>query len=887
MTSSWSAAENGGGRRGPMRRGTDDSAAWEEAEGEGADGEWHEGMVKSFDDAKGFGFVKSSTVYETYGCDAFLHYKQVGDSRVGDSVRFVTRLNAKGQPQAYNLTVSAAAAAGTPAQMTSPGLSWAAPPTQAIPAIGGGSSSTRTSPPGAWVGGGAPGDLDASPSAVRTRPAVATGGSSLGSITAPSSLPYEGVVEHYDEEKGFGFIRNAELQEQYGVSVFFHRSKLHNAAKGDRVYFSLNLIRGKPAAAEIRRKEAPLPFTGSLAKCTIDAWLAPDRKPELEQQGYDGQIKSFDEVKGYGFIVCPELSQAYGSDVFVHQSQLKGFSAGDRVKFNIRLSHQGKPQAHDLRSAPRRASDLGLLGGPLPAALVAPQESSPTAGGSVLAYAPPSTQDATCGAHVTGSSAAASAAAGSNGAAGADDDEEFTGRVKTFDWRKGCGYIHCPEAFNIYRHDVFVHQRQLGDCIVGDTVRFSVRIGKKSLPQATRLIKCPVNDVQDDEYENVDEAESQLVHQGVIKMVNVEKGFGFIQCSTLRDIYNSDIFVDAKNLDGFEKGDNVAFCVRVTKRGKPQAVRLRPGEGDDDEAESETKVLIGTIKSFDKLQGYGFVSCPEINESHARDAFLHESQIKGFKPGDHVAFSMRLNDQGNPQAYNLHDAPASVGWLAIESDVVKKMDEDEEYEGVIKSFSVAHGYGFVGCQKLFDMYERDVFIQQSEYTGLGIGDTIAFTAKVRKGMPKVTAVVRHVSSLPAGGPRGVDVQRNLGDLTTLDQPVLDRRFLRACQSAKAESVGDVKQLLEAKADPSARDVTDQLGLMVCALNVRHGERKCRILMEHRADPGAMANENKTVVEWARERINPRFALFLEALRKGEDTDCFEVILDRQPGGDEL
>lgn len=60
-----------------------------------------------------------------------------------------------------------------------------------------------------------------------------------------------------------------------------------------------------------------------------------------------GEVKWFDEEKGFGFI-CQED----GSDVFVHYSQIlqegyKSLVAGDRVKYEVVENEKG-PQAHKV-----------------------------------------------------------------------------------------------------------------------------------------------------------------------------------------------------------------------------------------------------------------------------------------------------------------------------------------------------------------------------------------------------------------------------------------------------------------------------------------------------------------------------------------------------------
>jgi len=77
------------------------------------------------------------------------------------------------------------------------------------------------------------------------------------------------------------------------------------------------------------------------------------------------------------------------------------------------------------------------------------------------------------------------------------------------------------------------------------------------------------------------------------------------------------------------------------------------------------------------------------------------------------------------------------------------------------------------------------------------------------------------------------------------------------------------ELLAAGADPNARDVTGHLPLMISALNEGNSEKKCRLLIEKRADVNAMCNSSGTVLQWARERISGKFVFFLKGLQQGE------------------
>lgn len=66
---------------------------------------------------------------------------------------------------------------------------------------------------------------------------------------------------------------------------------------------------------------------------------------------FEGNIKSFNAEKGFGFIDCPEARTKYGRDVFVHKAMMKQghLEVGDEVSFTINTDNKdGMPQAAEL-----------------------------------------------------------------------------------------------------------------------------------------------------------------------------------------------------------------------------------------------------------------------------------------------------------------------------------------------------------------------------------------------------------------------------------------------------------------------------------------------------------------------------------------------------------
>jgi cold shock CspA family protein len=148
----------------------------------------------------------------------------------------------------------------------------------------------------------------------------------------------QGLVKGYNMAGGFGFIRCTKTWEIFGCDVFLHKFEAEAAgatASGACVTFGLRLGKeGKPQAVAV-------------------AMVAPAGAQKNAPNGrvYSGMIKSFNQEKGFGFISCEALQDAFGRDAFLHVNQKGDFFTGDRVNFQIDIDAKGFPKARDLTEA--------------------------------------------------------------------------------------------------------------------------------------------------------------------------------------------------------------------------------------------------------------------------------------------------------------------------------------------------------------------------------------------------------------------------------------------------------------------------------------------------------------------------------------------------------
>jgi cold shock CspA family protein len=208
-----------------------------------------------------------------------------------------------------------------------------------------------------------------------------------------------------------------------------------------------------------------------------------------------------------------------------------------------------------------------------------------------------------------------------------------TGKIKRMD-PKGFGFIECKELAEVFGGDVFLNSAQANGLSAGQEVSFAVMLSKDNKPQAYDVTSA----------------------SGGKGSWQAGKGAGKGSSDGEED-WGAMMGMMASMMEGFGEGggggwkgdgkgkDDKGFG----KKGKP----FTPAPGKPDEAETVGDFQ-GTIKSFNEHKGYGFISCPDLQEAGCpNDVFLHHQQLAGFSVHDTVQFTVYMNSKGQPQAKDL------------------------------------------------------------------------------------------------------------------------------------------------------------------------------------------------------------------------------------------
>lgn len=179
---------------------------------------------------------------------------------------------------------------------------------------------------------------------------------------------------------------------------------------------------------------------------------------------------------------------------------------------------------------------------------------------------------------------------------------------------------------------------------------------------------------------------------GVIKPYT-SPGGAFIGCQELRAVFNADVWVTKSQMGMFSPGSEVSFAVLLSKDMKPQAFDLQPA---------------GYIPASQKGSRGGFV----------------DQSGGGGKGGEPAAKRVKGGSY-----------EGGGGGGGARPDVQQVLGR---FQGVVKSFNAAGGFGFILCDSLKAAgYPNDVYLHHSQIGSFQPGSPVSFTAYLnKKGQPQ-------------------------------------------------------------------------------------------------------------------------------------------------------
>jgi len=330
------------------------------------------GVVKSFNEPKGFGFIDCAETFAIFGHDIFVHKSEytAAGLQVGSYCSFKVHLNNQRQPQANSVQVLSEA--GEPTALLHLARGWRRPNV--------GLESTRT--PAAFRRATAPEvrKPPASAGALGEDPCInvlkrfptgeglglieseATVGKPHAAPTGAVSLgegPFVGVLQRFADGESHGRIESEATASFYTRGVTAPRPELEaaNLKEGDICIFKLGCDElGAPRARDVKPYAmAALGEAVQASAALAERAAKRARVPEPGQDRQDnacgpfqGLFKCYNPSNGYGFIQSKEARDVFKKDILAHKSAVEGGEeprVGAACSFWVHLNKLGQPQA--------------------------------------------------------------------------------------------------------------------------------------------------------------------------------------------------------------------------------------------------------------------------------------------------------------------------------------------------------------------------------------------------------------------------------------------------------------------------------------------------------------------------------------------------------------
>lgn len=242
------------------------------------------GEIKTWNMAKGYGFIFSAATQQLFGKDVFCLQGELknGFGAVGTQVMFKAKNSERG-PTATDVQLIGADSWAPQLPMAAQGH-WGGK---------GGWEAMQSMAPAAW-------------------------GASWQKTPSEDDI-YFGTIKAVNEEKGWGHISCDSAYKLIGKDLFVMKTSLEeaNVHIGESVSFTIAQGPKGPHATNIRAFDAQ--GAGMV---------------------FSGSVKTFNDTKGWGFIDSEEAKTVFRTDIFVHKSELHGvnLATGAKVQFTVDIS---------------------------------------------------------------------------------------------------------------------------------------------------------------------------------------------------------------------------------------------------------------------------------------------------------------------------------------------------------------------------------------------------------------------------------------------------------------------------------------------------------------------------------------------------------------------
>lgn len=218
---------------------------------------------------------------------------------------------------------------------------------------------------------------------------------------------------------------------------------------------------------------------------------------------------------------------------------------------------------------------------------------------------------------------------------------------------------------------------------------------------------------------------------GSLKSYSSKSGYGFLDCPQSHKLWGVDVFIHKNQVPvPWALGQAVEFAVVINQRQQPQAAdclwlpRL-----------PQNQMQRNTPKPFGAQAGYNAPS-----GGPQPGVFSPSSPIAGIGAANGAPRQEAPKPAPSPAAAALPDeGPATA------EGTRRNPSEGPFYLGTLKSFSSAQGYGFVACEDVFKLYQRDIYFDRSQLPRPPIytqGQTLEFQVNLNaRGQPQARNLI--------------------------------------------------------------------------------------------------------------------------------------------------